>query len=49
MTNHKEYFAECTEAFFGTNDFYPFTKEELKQQDPDMFALLETVWNPPAK
>jgi hypothetical protein len=49
MTNHKEYFAECTEAFYGTNDFFPFTKEELKQHDPDMFALLETLWNPPAK
>ena len=49
MTDHKEYFAECTEAFFGTNDFFPFTKDELKQQDPDMFALLETLWNGPAK
>ena len=45
MTNHKEYFAECTEAFFGRNDFYPFTKDELKQHDPDMFALLEILWN----
>ncbi len=49
LTNAKEYFAECTEAFFGQNDFYPFTREELKTQDPDMFALLETVWNQPAK
>ena len=42
--------AEAAEFFFfGTNDFFPFTKEELKQHDPDMFALLETLWNPPAK
>ncbi|HWB04002.1 MAG TPA: hypothetical protein VG796_13325 [Verrucomicrobiales bacterium] len=49
MSDHKEYFAECTEAFFGTNDFFPFTKDELKEHDPDMFALLETLWNLPAK
>lgn len=44
MTNHKEYFAETTEAFFSRNDFYPFNKEELKQHDPDMAALLEILW-----
>jgi hypothetical protein len=49
MTNAREYFAECTEAFFGQNDFYPFTRDELKEVDPDMFALLEAVWNQPAK
>ncbi len=49
MTDHKEYFAECTEAYFGKNDFFPFTKEELKQHDPEMFALLETIWSPAAK
>ncbi len=49
MTDHKEYFAECTEAYFGKNDFFPFTKDELKQHDPEMFALLETIWSPAAK
>lgn len=44
MTNHKEYFAECSEAFFSKNDFFPFTKEELKVHDPEMFALLEKLW-----
>ena len=44
MTNEKEYFAESTEAFFGTNDFYPFVRAELKEYDPDMFALLCEVW-----
>jgi hypothetical protein len=44
MTNHKEYFAETTEAFFSTNDIFPFNKEELKKHDPDMFTLLEQVW-----
>jgi hypothetical protein len=44
LTNPTEYFAEMTEAYFGTNDFYPFVGAELKQHDPRMFALLEEVW-----
>jgi hypothetical protein len=44
LTNEKEYFAECTEAYFGTNDFYPFVRPELKQHDPRMYDLLEKVW-----
>ena len=43
-TNPMEYFAETSEAFFGTNDFYPFVQAELKVHDPEMFALLETLW-----
>ena len=42
--NHKEYFAESTEAYFGVNDFYPFVRAELKTHDPGMFRILETVW-----
>ncbi|MEZ5385114.1 MAG: zinc-dependent peptidase [Prosthecobacter sp.] len=45
MTNAKEYFAECTEAFFTRNDFFPFTCGELKAHDPEMFALLEKLWH----
>ncbi|OYW77312.1 MAG: hypothetical protein B7Z37_04905 [Verrucomicrobia bacterium 12-59-8] len=45
MTNAKEYFAECSEAFFSHNDFFPFTREELRQHDPEMFALLEKLWD----
>jgi hypothetical protein len=44
LNNEKEYFAEATEAFFGTNDFYPFTRAELKEHDPEMFKLLSEVW-----
>jgi hypothetical protein len=44
MTNAEEYFAESTEAFFGTNDFYPFVRAELKEHDPDMYALECEVW-----
>ena len=44
MTNAKEYFAENTEAFFGRNDFFPFTRAELAQHDPDMCRLLARLW-----
>jgi hypothetical protein len=44
LTDHKEYFAETTEAFFSRNDFFPFTRQELEKHDPDMFALLQRVW-----
>jgi hypothetical protein len=44
MNNAKEYFAESTEAFFGVNDFYPFVRAELKEHDPDMYALQCEVW-----
>jgi dipeptidyl-peptidase-4 len=43
-TNHKEYFAESTEAYFYHNDFYPFVRAELKQHDPKAFAEMERVW-----
>ena len=50
MTNEKEYFAECTEAYFGENDFFPFNAAELKAHDPEMYALLGTLWGvTPAK
>jgi hypothetical protein len=47
LTNPQEYFAECTEAFFGHNDFFPYTREQLRRHDPEMFAVLEKVWGVP--
>jgi putative heme-binding domain-containing protein len=44
MTTAMEYFAETTEAYFSRNDFFPFTKDELKKHDPDMFELLGKLW-----
>jgi hypothetical protein len=43
-SNPMEYFAEASEAFFGTNDFYPFVEAELRRHDPEMFALLTKIW-----
>jgi hypothetical protein len=44
LTDPMEYFAEGTEAFLGTNDFYPFVRAELRQHDPKLFHLLEEIW-----
>ena len=49
MNNPMEYFAETTEAFFGTNDFFPFTHAELKRHDPAMFDLLVKLWGIPVR
>lgn len=47
LTNHKEFFAEMTECFFGTNDFYPFVRAELAQVAPEVVELLKEVWLAP--
>lgn len=44
LKDHKEYFAEGTEAYFGTNDFYPFVRAELRLHDPALVEVLESVW-----
>jgi hypothetical protein len=44
LTNQQEYFAEQSEALFGTNDFYPFVRSELERHDPRMYALLKKLW-----
>ncbi len=49
LTNHKEFFAEMTESFFGVNDFFPFNRAELMEVEPELFELLTKIWNSPAK
>ena len=46
LTNPKEFFAEMTESYFGSNDFYPFVTGELKQAEPEIFALMAEIWGP---
>ena len=46
LTDPKEFFAEMTECYFGSNDFYPFVTGELKQAEPETFALLAEIWGP---
>ncbi|HYF00460.1 MAG TPA: metallopeptidase [Planctomycetota bacterium] len=45
MKDAKEYFAEGTEAWFGTNDFYPFVRAELREVDPELCAVLQKLWS----
>jgi hypothetical protein len=47
LTNHKEFFAEMTESYFGTNDFFPFNRAELKESEPDIYELMRHVWDAP--
>jgi hypothetical protein len=49
LSNHKEFFAEMTEAYVRTNDFYPFVRSELKRHDPETYRLLESIWGPIGK
>ena len=44
MNNAKEYYAELTEAYFGKNDFFPFTRSDLEKHDPVGYQLMESTW-----
>ena len=35
---------ELTEAYFGKNDYYPFTRDELEEFDPKGFELMQEAW-----
>lgn len=45
-TSPQEFFAEMTESYFGSNDFFPFVAGELKQSEPDTSALMKSIWGP---
>lgn len=45
MNNPTEYFAELTESYFGQNDFYPFTRQQLKEHDPVGFHMIQSLWD----
>ncbi len=44
LTNPEEFFAEATEAYFGTNDFYPFVRAELVRHDAETARLVGELW-----
>jgi len=46
LTDHKEFFAEMTESYFGTNDFFPFNRGELMTAEPEIYRLLKEIWGP---
>ena len=47
LTTPMEFFAEMTEAYFGTNDFFPFNRAELKEAEPEIEELLTHIWDDP--
>ncbi|MBS0211089.1 MAG: hypothetical protein JSS27_19260 [Planctomycetes bacterium] len=49
LNNRFEYFAELSEAWFGKNDFFPYTREELKTHDPVGYELMEKSWGASAE
>lgn len=48
LTDHKEFFAEMTEAYFGMDDFFPFNRAELMTAEPEIFELMQAIWGPVA-
>jgi hypothetical protein len=38
--------AEMTEAYFGSNDFHPFNRAQLKTEFPKLYDLLAEIWGP---
>ncbi|HDZ40528.1 MAG TPA: hypothetical protein ENH59_02445 [Bacteroidetes bacterium] len=44
LTNEKEYFAELSEAYWGMNDFYPYTRDQLSEYDTTGYKMIETIW-----
>ncbi|HEX4612487.1 MAG TPA: sialate O-acetylesterase [Urbifossiella sp.] len=47
LTNRMEFFAEMTEAYFGVNDFFPFTRAELRESEPEIYELMADIWQRP--
>lgn len=43
-TNEREYFAECSAAYFGRHNCYPFSRTDLEYYDPKMAVLLNELW-----
>jgi hypothetical protein len=42
--NPMEFFAEASEALFGTNDFFPFVRAELASHDPETHDVVRRLW-----
>lgn len=46
LTKEREFFAEMTKSYSGSNDFYPFVTGEVITENPEMVALLRDLWGP---
>jgi dipeptidyl-peptidase-4 len=45
LNNEMEFFAETSEAYFGKNDYFPYTRKDLHHFDPETEAILEAAWH----
>lgn len=44
ISSEAEFFPEFSEAYLGTNDYYPFTRADLKSYDIETYNLMKEVW-----
>lgn len=44
LNNDQEFFAEMSEAWWGTNDFFPFVRGEILESFPEVAALMRAAW-----
>ena len=44
LNNEMEFFAEMSEAWWGTNDFYPFVAAEVQDAFPEVAGLMVACW-----
>jgi hypothetical protein len=44
LTVEQEFFAECSEAYWGRNDYQPFDRDEFAQFDPVGYRAVERAW-----
>jgi hypothetical protein len=47
LKSPQEFFAELGEAYFGENDYFPFTREQLREYDADSFKVIVEAWDRP--
>lgn len=38
-----------SEAYFGESDTFPFTRDDLKEFDPDSYRVIAEAWERPFK
>jgi len=44
LRNHKEFFSELTESYFGRNINYPTNRKELAEHDPMGYCAIVQAW-----
>ena len=47
MNTRNEYFAECTEAYLGLNDFYPYNGNQLREIDLKGYNMIISTYGLP--